>query len=254
MSSFNTPSSSSEQSSEQSPEHDPHPTADARGLEAAIRALRGDGLVAFPTETVWGLAANARSNAALQALRAWKGRDADQPISLLLADSAAVVAAGLEPSVVVRRLMDVFWPGPLTLVLPTTVAFAAGIARDDGAVGIRCSSHVLAAELARAAELAGVGPLTATSLNRTGEPPPTSQAAARALCGQGQDLPFVFGTAGDDAGGEPATTVLDCTTDPPRILRCGALGAEMLRERAGVDVEVIRVPEDTGPSKGDTSE
>ncbi|MBW2695132.1 MAG: L-threonylcarbamoyladenylate synthase [Deltaproteobacteria bacterium] len=226
------------------------PTREAPDVAAAVAHLAQDGLVAFPTETVWGLAACARSSAAMNALRSWKGRDADQPVSLLIADAAVLAAEGLELSPLARRIIAAFWPGPLTLVIPARVipaqaipaqaipadaALAAGVARDDGAVGVRCSSHPVAAALAGAAARAGLGPLTATSLNRSGQPPARDEAAARALCA-GQRAPLVLDTGGDAVSAGPPTSVLDLTQDPPRILRVGAIDESTLRARVGVEV------------------
>ncbi|MBW2229544.1 MAG: L-threonylcarbamoyladenylate synthase [Deltaproteobacteria bacterium] len=216
------------------------PTREAPDVAAAVAHLAQDGLVAFPTETVWGLAACARSSAAMNALRSWKGRDADQPVSLLIADAAVLAAEGLELSPLARRIIAAFWPGPLTLVIPAQAipadaALAAGVARDDGAVGVRCSSHPVAAALAGAAARAGLGPLTATSLNRSGQPPARDEAAARALCA-GQRAPLVLDTGGDAVSAGPPTSVLDLTQDPPRILRVGAIDESTLRARVGVEV------------------
>lgn len=214
---------------------DTHPTRAGCDVATAVEHLAADGLVAFPTETVWGLAARARSPIAMAALRGWKGRDVDQPISVLVADWRALPATGFDLSPPARRLMEVFWPGALTLVIPARTELAPGVARDDGAVGLRCSAHPMAAALAQASELAGLGPLTATSLNRSGEPEARDEAAARLLC-NGMGGPLVIETGGDDAYGEPPTTVLDLGCDPPRILRDGAIDAAALLEQAGVVV------------------
>ncbi len=203
---------------------------DARIAEA-VAWLAADGCVAFPTETVWGLAACARSEAALERLRAWKGRSDAQPIALLVADRAALAAHGFSVSSAADALIEAFWPGPLTLVLPCRARFAAGIARADGAVGVRCSPHPVASALARAAAHAGLGPLTATSLNRTGEPPAGSEAEARLTCGRGGDAasPMLLACAGHEAGGETPSTVVDVTSAEMEVLRAGAIDPASLR-------------------------
>ncbi len=214
------------------------PTAEsarlADAVDAAVSALGDDRLVAFPTETVWGLAACAGSEAAMQALRTWKGRDADQPVSVLVSSVEALDPLGIDAPPDARRLAARVWPGPLTLVLPARRAYARGVARADGATGVRCSSHPVAAALARAAERAGIGPLTATSLNRSGEPPAGDLAAARALC-RGEQAPHVLDPAGDDAGGGAPTSVLDMTTRPATLLREGGLDAAAL-SALGIDL------------------
>jgi L-threonylcarbamoyladenylate synthase len=203
-------------------------------LAAAIERLRAGGLVAFPTETVWGLGADARSAAALERLRRWKGRGEAQPVAILVEGVASLAALGLVADTAARRLADAFWPGPLTLVLPCRAAFAPGVARADGAVGVRCSPHPVAAALAAAAARAGVGPLTATSLNRHGEPPARTRAEAERLCAGDGDAPLVVGSEGPDAeGGEPST-VVDCSSPRPNVLRWGAIDRAALA-RAGLE-------------------
>ena len=120
--------------------------------------------------------------------------------------------------------MEAFWPGPLTLVLACRGRFARGIAREDGAVGVRCSSHPAALELARRFRKVGVGPLTATSLNRSGQPPACSRTEAELLadsaCGDAQLR--VLDTSIESGGGAPST-VVDLAGKCPEVLRLGAL-------------------------------
>jgi L-threonylcarbamoyladenylate synthase len=186
--------------------------------EAAIARVAAGELVGFPTETSWGLGADARSEAALAALRRWKGRDAEKPISLLVSGEADLVRLGARLSPTARRLAQVFWPGPLTLVVRCDAPLARGIAGPKGAVGLRCSPHPVAATLAALALQRGVGPLTATSLNRSGEPACTTRAQAEA-CAQGE-FPLV---EGDAAGAALASSVVDATGDQPVVLRRGAI-------------------------------
>jgi len=203
---------------------------EAAAIADAVARLRAGGLVAFPTETVWGLGADAGSEAAMAALRRWKGRGAAQPVSLLVADLEAAAALGLELPPAARRLAAAFWPGPLTLVVPAPPGrFATGVARGDGAVGLRCSPHPVAAALAAALAAAGAGPLTATSLNRSGEPPARTRAEAERLCA-GCDAPWCLPGAAEAGGAEPSS-VVDCTGARPRLLRAGAVARADL-ERA----------------------
>jgi L-threonylcarbamoyladenylate synthase len=193
----------------------------AAAVQAAVERVRAGALVAYPTETVWGLGADACSDAAVASLRRWKGRADDAPISVLVDAPSALAALGCEPERAARRLAAAFWPGPLTLVLRPSRRFAEGVARADGAVGLRCSSHPVAAAFAAQLARAGVGPVTATSLNRSGEPAARSAAEARALCA-GEGAPALL-DAGADAGGAAASTVLDLTGARPRVLRWGAV-------------------------------
>jgi L-threonylcarbamoyladenylate synthase len=209
-------------------------------LADAVAWLRGGGLLAFPTETVWGLGADARSDAAVSALQRWKQRDASAPISILIdgADAREALAAlerlGFAPGAVARRLAARFWPGPLTLVLaaPRGRGFARGVARDDGAIGVRCSSHPAAAALARSLAGAGVGPITATSLNRSGLPAAKTRAEARAACGEGTGAPRLLGLP-DDASGLAESTLVDVSGARPRVLRAGAIATDALASALG---------------------
>jgi len=193
-------------------------------LGDAVSVLAAGGLVAYPTETVWGLAADARSEPAMARLRRWKARGADAPVALLLESAAAAEALGFELGALGARLARGFWPGPLTLVVrPGPQRFARGVARDDGAVGLRCSSHPLAAALARRLAGAGVGPVTATSLNRHGEAEVRTAEAARERCDGSPDAPLWLAVEAAEAGGLPASTVVDVSGGGPQVLRWGAL-------------------------------
>jgi L-threonylcarbamoyladenylate synthase len=207
-------------------------------LRAAVERIRAGGLVAYPTETVFGLGADARSEAAIARLRRWKGRGEDRPLSVLVPDAAALAALGCEPGPLGRALADACWPGPLTLVLPCRGRFARGVARADGALGVRCSSHPVAAALARRLAAAGVGPVTATSLNPSGAPAAHTLEQARALCAAASPEPgpllvepWQGETVGPGAAAE--STVVDLTGEAPRVLRWGALGPAELAPLLG---------------------
>ena len=208
--------------------------AEPAELEHAIAVLAGGGLVAFPTETVWGLAADALQPSALDRLRRFKGRDPAEPISLLVAEPAAAAALGCGIDANARALIDAFWPGPITLVLPgpapgsrDAAQRVAGLANPDGSLGFRCSAHPVAAALPRAAAAARVGPLTATSCNRSGAPAAETRAAAREVCA-GEGAPLLLET-GDDAHGGLASTVVALGASAARILRAGAIDEQAIR-------------------------
>jgi L-threonylcarbamoyladenylate synthase len=202
--------------------------AEADVCEAALRRLAAGGLVAFPTETLWALGADATSEASVTLLRDWKGRDAAQPVSVFVEGVAALEALGAELPTAARRLAERLWPGPLTLVLRCPGRFASGVARADGAVGFRCSPHPVAAELVRRSARAGLGPLTATSLNRSGAAPARSRAEAAALCGAEGQEPWLLFAAGPDAGGGAPSSVVDLTGPRPALLREGAVAAAVI--------------------------
>jgi tRNA threonylcarbamoyl adenosine modification protein (Sua5/YciO/YrdC/YwlC family) len=187
--------------------------------EAAARIRRGE-LVAYPTETVWGLAADARSPRAIARLRAWKGRGEQKALSVLVGDFAALAALGAEATPLAARLAAKFWPGPLTLVVRCEGAFAPGVADAGGAVGFRCSPHPVASALARVA-----GAITATSFNRAAGPPCATRAQAEACAGG--EIALV---AGDDASGAAPSSVVDATGERLRMLREGAIPARALED------------------------
>ena len=208
----------------------------------AVALLLAGGLVAFPTETSWGLGADARSATALGRLRAFKGRAADKPLSLLVEGRAALAGFCAQLPNSAERLARAFWPGPLTLVLPVAaapdgragrapggrpgVALAPGVAR-EGAVGFRCSPHPAAQALAREAARRGALPITATSLNRSGEPDCRTRAEAlRCIAAQGEAGVALL--AGEDAFGAAPSSVVAVLAAAPRILREGAIPAAQI--------------------------
>jgi L-threonylcarbamoyladenylate synthase len=202
-------------------------------LADAVAWIAEGGVLAYPTETVWGLGADARSDAAVLRLRAFKGRSGNAPISILVTGVGALAALGFRVDAAAQRLARDFWPGPLTLVLPCEEAFASGLAREDGAIGVRCSSHAVASALAQRCASAGAGPLTATSCNASGALPAHTRAAARKVCGRDPIVRVI--ADGGDAGASLrpsagiASTVVDVTGPRPHVLRWGALAEPALR-------------------------
>jgi L-threonylcarbamoyladenylate synthase len=196
-------------------------------IDDAVAWIAEGGVLAYPTETVWGLGADARSDAAVDRLRAFKGRSDDAPISILVTGANALAALGFRVDAAAQRLAREFWPGPLTLVLRCEAAFAAGLARGDGAVGVRCSPHPVAGELAERCATAGAGPLTATSCNASGAPAARTRAAARRVCDGDPRVRVICD--GADATGELPSTVIDLTGARPNVLRWGALAEPALR-------------------------
>ena len=194
-------------------------------LERAVAELRGGALIAYPTETLWGLGADGRSAKAVERLRQWKGREPERPLSILVEGSEALARLGVDLSPLPHRLAEAFWPGPLTLVLYCPEAFAPGVAREDGAVGFRCSAHPVAAALARRMAREGIGPLTATSLNRSGEAPARTRSQAARCCDGRPGSPILLDLPGAEAGGGNPSSVLDVTGPRPRMLREGAISS-----------------------------
>lgn len=182
-------------------------------LTAAVEAIRRGGVVAFPTDTLYGLAVDPRSETALEALFALKGRNADRVVALIGA-SLAQAAEVAEITGTARRLADRFWPGPLTLVVAARSPLAALARSADGLVGIRVPAHPVARALAEACGHV----LTATSANPSGAPA-TSSPDEIALA-----LPdvSVLVDAGPSPGGPPSTLIRAVTSEI-RLVREGAL-------------------------------
>jgi L-threonylcarbamoyladenylate synthase len=183
-------------------------------LARAAANLRSGGLVAFPTETFYGLAAAALDAGAVRAIFALKGRPESKPV-LLLVDSVAMAEAVAEVGEVARDLMSRYWPGALTLVLPARDRVPTEVTAGTGTVGLRLSAHPVARGLVRALG----APITAPSANPAGAAPATSAAAVLAYFPDGLDLVL---DGGATAGG-PASTVLDVRFEPPRVIREGAV-------------------------------
>ena len=186
----------------------------ATALEQAVAELRADGLVAFPTETFYGLGAAALRPSAVRRVFEVKGRPEGKPL-LVLVDSIAM-AEGLATVVAprARELMARHWPGPLTLVLPARREIPTEVTAGSGTIGVRLSAH----PVARALVSALGGPITAPSANPSDQPPPTTAIEVVAYFG---DAALVL-DGGVTLGGAPST-VLDVTVEPPRLIRAGAV-------------------------------
>jgi L-threonylcarbamoyladenylate synthase len=184
------------------------------GLRAATDVLRAGGAVAFPTETFYGLAAVALDPASVKRIFALKGRPDTKPL-LVLVDSVAMAETVAHVGPPARALMDRYWPGALTLVLPARAIVPSDVTAGTGTLGVRMSSHPIACGL-----VSTLGePVTAPSANPSGFEPPTTAHAVVAYFAEGLELVL---DGGPTAGGAPST-VLDLTVDPPKIIRQGAV-------------------------------
>jgi L-threonylcarbamoyladenylate synthase len=221
-------------------------------LERAASILRGGGLVALPTETVYGLGANALDAAAVARIFKAKRRPAWDPVIVHVAgaDGGAAMLGGLVQEVpeAARKLMEVFWPGPLTLLLPRTAAVPDAVTAGRPLVGVRMPAHPVALEVIRRA---GV-PVAAPSANLFGRISPTT--AAHVLHDLDGRIDAVLDAGPTEHGVE--STVLDPSTIPITIYRPGAVTAEQIQEIAGA-VEVFRsggrleeTPREALPSPG----
>lgn len=201
---------------------DPHAVRHAAALLAA-----GE-LVAFATETVYGLGARADDDAAVARIYAAKGRPSGHPLIVHVADAAAVSAFAAHISPAAQRLMAAFWPGPLTLILPRRAGMAAASAGGQNSIGLRLPAHPVALALLREAAVLGVAGVAAPSANRFGRVSPT--LAAHVVDEFGPALAVLDGGA-CDIGIESA--IVDCTRAQPALLRPGQLGRDRLEAVLG---------------------
>lgn len=209
--------------------------ANEASIAQAARLIQAGEVVGFPTETVYGLGANALCGEAVRKIFAAKGRPADNPLIVHIADVDALDALVEQVPPAARALMDAYWPGPMTLLFPRKRCIPDVTTAGLDTVGIRLPSNPVARALIRKS---GV-PIAAPSANRSGRPSPTT--AAHVFEDMNGVIPLILD------GGECAvgleSTVVDMTCDVPRILRPGGITAEMIAEVAGgseVDPAVLR--------------
>ena len=193
---------------------------DDAGIAEALRVISGGGVVAYPTETVYGLAADPFSEEALDTLFRIKARDAAHPVLLIVADASQAIPLAREVSAGTAACMKAFWPGPLSLLLPAVPGIPKRLLDDAGHVCLRCPGHALARDLCRRRG----GPLTSTSANLSGMPPARS---AEEACLPGVALVLDGGTLDEVA---PSTVYDPVSGD---LLRAGPITLDMILEACG---------------------
>jgi L-threonylcarbamoyladenylate synthase len=204
-------------------------------IKLAAQALKAGQLVAFATETVYGLGADASNAAAVARIYEAKGRPADHPLIVHVSDSKQLHVWAKEVHEYAQKLAADFWPGAMTLVLKRTEAAKDFITGGQDTVGVRVPSHAVALELLREFErLGGLG-VAAPSANRFGKVSPTTAQAVDEELGRylaEEDLILEGGAS--EVGIE--STIIDCTTSRPRILRLGAITERMIEQSTGLQV------------------
>jgi L-threonylcarbamoyladenylate synthase len=188
-------------------------------IEAAALAIRRGGLVVLPTDTVYGVGADAFDADAVRGLLVAKGRGRDMPPPVLISAATTADALALALPGYARALMDKFWPGPLTIVGKQQPSLQWDLGDSRGTVAIRMPDHPLALEL-----LERTGPLAVSSANVTGQPAATDASQAEEMLGEHVT---VILDDGPSVGGE-ASTIIDVTGVQGRVLRRGALGVDEL--------------------------
>ena len=197
------------------------PEQRAAGLAAAATAIGQGELVLLPTDTVYGVAADAFTPSAVTALLAAKNRGRTMPVPVLIGQSSTLAGLVVRPPQVANDLAEAFWPGGLTLVLEYAPSLAWDLGDAEGTVAVRLPDDEVARDLLRR-----TGPLAVSSANRSGRPAATT--AQKAVDQLGLHAAVVL----DDGPreGSAASTIVDCTGPVPRVLRLGALSVERLRE------------------------
>jgi tRNA threonylcarbamoyl adenosine modification protein (Sua5/YciO/YrdC/YwlC family) len=197
----------------------------AEGLDAAATVLRRGELVVVPTDTVYGVAADAFNPAAVDALLAAKGRGRDMPVPVLVANPQMLTALVGELSGEAKALTEAYWPGALTVVVRHTPHLSWDLGDARGTVAVRMPDDPLAVDL-----ITRTGPLAVSSANRSGHPPATTMLDARLQLGAAV---AVYLDGGPRSAAVPSS-IVDLTGDTPRLLREGAIPAADLFRDHGV--------------------
>jgi L-threonylcarbamoyladenylate synthase len=201
------------------------------GIASAGRAVQRGRLVVLPTDTVYGIGADAFNATAVAALLSAKGRGRQMPPPVLVSAKTTLEALASGIPDWARALADEFWPGPLTLVLHQQTSLQWDLGETRGTVAVRMPDHEVAIEL-----LSRTGPMAVSSANRTGLPP--AQDADNAEKMLGEHVRVIL-DAGPTPGAVPST-IVDCTTDEGRVLRQGVITLDQLNEVAAAYDALIR--------------
>ena len=197
----------------------------AEGVTAAVAALKRGDVIAFPTETLYGLGADALNSTAVEKVFQLKGRDAANPIPVLVADRKMLFSLVSDIPPLAEKLIARFWPGPLTIVLPARGDIPRPLVNAGGGVGIRISSQPIATELVKALNR----PLTATSANTTGQPAARTVQEAKEYFSEKIEI-FVDG---GKLTSQTGSTVVAVEQDSVRIIRAGDIERAQLESLLG---------------------
>jgi L-threonylcarbamoyladenylate synthase len=199
----------------------------ADGLAAAASAVRAGRLVVVPTDTVYGIGADAFSSTAVRALLKAKNRGPDMPVGVLVGSWTAVDGLVLSVPRPARAIIEAFWPGDVSIVLPHAPSLAWDLGRTSGTVMLRMPLHPVAIELLRE-----VGPMAVSSANRSGHPPASTAEEAREQLGDSVAIYLDGGPSGEPV----PSTIVDLTGDEPVVLREGAVSVAAIAEAVGSEV------------------
>jgi L-threonylcarbamoyladenylate synthase len=205
-----------------------------RAIARATELLRGGGLVAFPTDTLYALGADASNRRAVARVFAVKGRGREHPVPLLVGDLAMATRLAGDLSGPAIRLATHYWPGALTLLLPARRGLPRELTAGTGRIGLRVPDSPIALALIRRLD----GPITGTSANRSAGPDPRDAAEVLRQLGDRLDLVLDGGAIGRGA----ASTVVDVTVTPPAVLRRGRISEEEILTLLGLPTSSRRPP------------
>jgi L-threonylcarbamoyladenylate synthase len=206
-------------------------------MTSAATSIKDGNLVAFPTETVYGLGADASSADAVAKIYAAKGRPADHPLIVHISSMDGIGYWADEISEYAIALARAFWPGPMTLICKRSPEAKDFVTGGQPTVGLRVPDHVVALALLSAFEKIGGKGIAAPSANRFGHVSPTTAQAVQEELGEYLDSKDQILDGGPSTVGVEST-IIDCTSDAPRILRPGAITAQMIAESTGLEVAV----------------
>ena len=197
------------------------------GIAAAAGMIRSSRLVVFPTDTVYGIGCDAFDSLAVKALLDAKGRGRNMPLSVLVGSWSTVDGLVLSVPQQARQLIEAFWPGGLSIVLPHAPSLAWDLGDTRGTVMIRMPLHPVALELLRE-----IGPIAQSSANVSGRPPATTVDDARAQLGDSVSVYLDGGPSGEAV----PSSIVDLTGDYPRLLRAGAVSRAQVTEVLGTSI------------------
>ena len=207
-----------------------HPNILSTSTTQAVQILRDGGVIALPTDTLYGISANALDETAAAKVFSVKGREERSPLPIFLSDPEDLFRYGRDVPEIAVRLAEAFWPGKLTIVVKKAALIPAVVSGGFDTVGLRIPGHPVPRRIV--AQLGA--PITATSANVSGKPALTAASDVLAELGARLDLVLDGGQLAPSA----PSTVIDVTADPPRILRQGAVSPSDIRKLAGVALEV----------------
>jgi L-threonylcarbamoyladenylate synthase len=202
-----------------------HQNPDAAAIDAAVAVLQNRGVIAYLTDTLYGLGADARSALAIEKIFSIKGRTVEKALPVIIGEKQMLRRWVEDVPPIAEKLMEQFWPGPLTLIFRATAALPALLTGNTGKIAIRLPAARLAREISKGLD----APIVATSANRSGEPVADSAQRIAELFG---DVVALILDSGPPMSKQPST-LLDVTVQPPLLVRAGAVPVSIIIKKIG---------------------